>query len=514
MAKKGSILTGFEINRDIAETADVCVIGSGAGGATVSAALAESGLDVVILEEGGYYTSQEFNQKPTAMIPKLYRDAGGSVIIGNPVIAFAEGRCVGGSTVINGGMCWRIPERILKRWKWEFGLDDYTPEELDKYYTPVEKRINVAVQSPESIGKGDKLFKEAAESLGYLVKSNMRNQKNCPGFNICIFGCPGDCKQSMLVTYVPDAVNCGARLYADARAKEIRRNGDRVTEVRADILDRITMKKKYTLTVKAKVLVLAGGAIQTPVLMLKNRLANSSGQVGRNFFCHPNMKITAIFDYDIYYWKGVHQAFQVHEFIDEGIIMATGGVHPAMVAMSHPYIGKKHLEIMENYNRMVTAGALIDDTTSGVVKPGPFNSALMFYQIDAEETRRLVRATALLCEIFFTAGAKKIYLPFRHLESINSMDEIKKLYEYNIKPSDFHELITVHAMGTCRMGGDPRRFVTNQWGQTYDVPNLFITDAGVFPTSIGVNPQLTIMALARRTAEYIIENWNKFSIYL
>jgi choline dehydrogenase-like flavoprotein len=508
--KKGSIITNFDIKKDIVETADVCVIGSGAGGATLSALLAEEGLDVVILEEGGYHPSKEFTQKPTEMIPKLYRDAGGSVIMGKPVIAFAEGRCVGGSTVINGGMCWRIPERILKRWKWEFGLDDFTPEKLDKYYAPVEKRINVAVQSPESIGKGDKLFKEAAESLGYLVKPNTRNQKNCPGLNICIFGCPGDCKQSMLVTYVPDAVNNGARLYSDARAVEIKRNGARVTEVRADILDRVTMKKKYTLSVKAKVIVLACGAIQTPVLMLRNRLANSSKQVGRNFFCHPNMKLTAIFNEDIYYWKGVHQAYQIHEFIDEGIIMATGGVHPAMVAMSQPFIGKKHLEIMMNYNRMVTAGALVDDTTSGIVKPGPFGTALMLYQIDEEETRRLVRATALLCEIFFTAGAKKIYLPFRHLESINSIEEIKKLYEYNIKASDFHELITVHAMGTCRMGADQKRFVTNSWGQTYDIPNLFIADASLFPTSIGVNPQLTIMALARRCGEYIIENRNKF----
>lgn len=512
MDKKGSILTGFDIDKDILETADVCVIGSGAGGATVSAALAEYGLDVVILEEGGYYTSKEFNQKPTDMIPKLYRDAGGSVIMGNPVIAFAEGRCVGGSTVINGAMCWRIPERILKRWKWEFGLDDFTPENMDKYYTPVEKRINVSVQSPESIGRGDKLFKQAAESLGYLVKPNTRNQKNCPGFNICIFGCPGDCKQSMLVTYVPDAVQHGARLYADTRATKITRNGDRVAEVHADILDRITMKRRHKLIVRARVIVLSCGAIQTPVLMLRNGLANSSGQVGRNFYCHPNMKVTAIFDEDIYYWKGVHQGFQVHEFIDEGIIMAIGGVHPAMVAMSQPFIGRKHLEIMENYNRMVTAGALIDDTTTGVVKPGPFGSSLMYYQIDAEETRRLVRATALLCEIFFTAGAKKIYLPFRHLESIKSIEEIKKIYQYNIKPDDFHELITVHAMGTCRMGGDPRKFVTNSWGQTYDIPNLFIADAGVFPTSIGVNPQLTIMALARRSAEFIVENKRTFGI--
>jgi len=511
--KKGAILTNFDINRDITETADVCVIGSGAGGATVAAALSEYGLDVVILEEGGYYQSREFTQKPTEMIPKLYRDAGASVIMGEPVIAFAEGRCVGGSTVINGGMCWRIPEKVLKRWKWEFGLDDFTPENMDKYYSPVEKRINVSLQSPESIGKGDLLFKKAAESLGYKVKPNTRNQKNCPGFNVCIFGCPGDCKQSMLVTYVPDAVRNGARLYADAKARVIKQKGNRVTEVHAEILDRVTMKKKHNLTVRAKVIILACGAIQTPVLMLRNRLANSSKQVGRNFFCHPNMKITAFFDEDIYYWKGVHQGFQIHEFFDEGIIMAIGGVHPAMVAMSVPFFGKQHLDFMKNYNRMVTAGSLIDDTTSGVVKPGPFDTALMFYQIDREETRRLIRSVALLCEIFFTAGAKEIYVPFRHLSFIKSIDEIKKLYQYPIKNKDFHELITVHAMGTCRMGSDPNRFVTNSWGRTYDLSNLYIADASLFPTSIGVNPQLTIMALARRCAQHIIENWHTYKNY-
>jgi len=504
------IFTGKEILEDRRENADVCVIGSGAGGAVAAAELSEGGLDVVILEEGGYYTSKDFNTNPSEMLHKLYRDGGASFILGTPGIAFSEGRCVGGSTVVNGGLCWRIPEKVLKRWNWEHGLKDITPSELNPFFEKVEKSINVAPQKPESIAKGDYMFKEAAESLGYKVVNQNRNQKNCVGLNQCILGCPKDRKQSTLITYIPRALEKGAKLFADCRAIKIKKSNG-VFTVMAQVLDRETGKPCRKLTVTSKLVVLACGAIQTPVLLLGSRLGNSSGQVGRNFYCHPNVKAIGIFDKDIYYWKGAHQAFKVTEFFDAGLILATGGVHPAIIATSLPCFGRKHLEIMEQYNRMIVAGALIEDTTSGSIVRAPGGTPLMFYNIDKIGFERMRLGVALTSEIMFAAGARKVLLPFLYLNEISSPDEIKKIYNPSIRPKQT-ESLTVHALGTCRMGADPTLSVVNQWGESHDLKGLFIADASVIPTPIGVNPMLTIMALASRSSQHILDNKRTLSL--
>ncbi len=502
------ITIGEQINRDTTETCDVCVVGSGAGGGAIAAELAEGGLEVVILEEGGYYPSKDFSLDPGKAIPMLCRDAGASAILGKPNIIFQEGRCVGGSTVVNGGMCWRTPEKVLRRWRWEMGLTDLTPKNLEPFFEKVEERINVAPQSPESLGRGDMLFKKAADKLGWLIHPDRRNQKDCTGEGICIFGCPTDRKQSVLITYIPRALNKGARLYTDVKAIKVRMKKRIAQAVEARVLDRRTGKKKpYKLTVKAKVIVLAGGALQTPVMLMNSGIKNKN--VGKHFHCHPNVKVVGIFDEPVYYWKGVHQGHQIHHFIDEGILMALAVVHPGLATMSFPQYGQDSLELMELWNHMLVVGSLVDDTTTGVVKRAPWGEPLAYYNIDHVEKDRLIRATALLSELLFTAGARRAILPFTTLTEIKGPDEIKKIYDANIKPEEI-EVLTVHAFATCRMGANPKRSVTNPWGKSWDVERLFIADSSVIPSSLGVNPQETIMALATRTGQYILENKSKY----
>lgn len=502
------ITIGENIKQDVVETCDVCVVGSGGGGGTIAAELAEGGLEVVILEEGGYYPSKEFSLDPGKAIPMFCRDAGASAIIGKPNIIFQEGRCVGGSTVMNGGMCWRTPERVLQRWRWEMGLKDLTPEHLEPFFEKVEERINVAPQSPESLGRGDMLFRQAADRLGWLIHPNRRNQKGCTGEGICVFGCPTDRKQSVLITYIPRALKKGARLYTDVKAIKVKMENRIAQAVEARVLDRRTGKKKrHKLTVRAKVIVLAGGALQTPVMLMNSGVKNNN--VGRHFHCHPNVKVVGVFDEPIYYWKGVHQGHQIHHFIDEGILMAIGGVHPGLATMSFPQYGRDSLELMELWNHMLIAGSLVDDTTTGVVKRALWGEPLAYYNIDHVERYRMIRATALLSQLLFTAGARRVILPFATLTEIKGPDEIRKIYDANIKPDEM-EVLTVHAFGTSRMGANPKHSVTNPWGESWDVERLFIADSGVVPSSLGVNPQETIMALATRTGQYILENKRRY----
>lgn len=504
----GRLLQGKDIQGPLEIEADVAIVGSGAGGAVMAAELSEAGLKVVVLEEGGYYETREITTSASDMIQKFYRDAGTSIIMGKPNVIFAEGRCVGGSTVINGGMSWRTPERVLKRWHHELGLDGFSPVQTAGWFEKVEKNINVARQDPGTISRHDMALKQGADRLGYRTEWNLRNQLHCAGTNNCAFGCPSGGKQSMLVSYLPKALTRGATILSDTKISKVLIENGRAVGFEGTVIDRATHRPLHKVTVRAPVSVLAAGATQTPVLLQRQGICNSSGQVGLNFTCHPNGKVVAVMDRDIYGWKGVHQAVQVHEFLNEGLIFAAVFVPPALLAMSMPFTGDDMLEFLENVNRMVIAGFLVEDTTTGQIRPGPMGSTLMTYQIDPVGFERVLRGMALLSEMLFASGAKRIYLPVHGLSHIDSPDEIHRIYRSGIRPTDM-ELLTVHAMSTCRMSADPRWGVVKPSGETWDVKNLYITDGSIVPTPIGLNPQETIMMLATRQAELLANDWGK-----
>ena len=200
----------------------------------------------------------------------------------------------------------------------------------------------------------------------------------------------------------------------------------------------------------------------------------------------------------------------MHQFIDEGILLTMSVViHPAVLPLSLPQFGKKSLEIMELWNHMVVGGGLVDDTTTGYIKRAPWGEPLAYYNIDHIEHERLLRTTALSCQLMFEMGAKKCLLSFAHFTEIDSPDQIPKIYDAGIKKEEI-EIPTVHAFATSRMGANPNRSVTNPWGETWEVERLFVADSGSVPSSLGVNPQETIMALATRTGQYILDNKKRF----
>lgn len=493
----GAILDAGRMEGGGALDCDVVVVGSGSGGGAAAAYLAEAGLDVVVLEEGGHYTSADFTRGVAESLARLYRDGGSSVIFGKPNILFQEGRCVGGSTVINGGMAWRTPEPVMERWRREHGLEFMTPAGMEPWFRAVDESIHAAPQHPDSISPGDRLFRDSAESLGIPVVPNRRSQVECRGSNVCILGCPDNRKQAVHVTYIPRAVAAGARVVTRCRATRVLTRGGRAVGVAARAVGGGGGGRP--LEVHARRVYLAGGALQTPALLRRSGLAGGSGRLGRNLLCHPNIKVLGIYDRDVYYWKGVHQGFQIHHFMDDGILLACGGVPPAVIAFALQQVGEENLRLMEQYNRMLLTAALIEDSTSGRVRALPGGMVWASYSIDDLERRRIRRAAALLSEIHFNAGATRVLLPFRHLPEIRSMDEVERIRTVPLGAHDV-ELHTVHAMGTCAMGGDPRRHVVRPTGECWEVGDLYVGDASVLPTGTGINPQVTIQALALRIA--------------
>jgi choline dehydrogenase-like flavoprotein len=484
---------------------DVVIVGSGAGGATAAAELAEAGFDVVVVEEGSYYGTRDFNARAFEMIRRMYRDGGASAALGSPPILFQEGRTVGGSSVVNGGMSWRTPERILDRWAADHGLHGLRPAAFEPYFERVERRIHVAYQDPETIGRDAEKIKAGCDAKGWKYVHNLRNQLHCAGSNNCAFGCPTGAKQSTLVTYLPRALHFGARIYSDIKVERITMHGKRATGIEGYVVNR-NGRRGHRVAIRARVVMVACGAIQTPALLRRSGLRSPSGQLGRNLSMHPNIKVVALFDEPIRGWEGVHQAYQVREFADEGIVtMAAVNVPPSILAMSLHHYGDQLGRLMAEYENAVVAGLLCEDSSTGRVRTGPGGTPVAFYDIAQADLERIKRGTVLLCELLFAAGARQIVLPFAGVDDVRSVDEARKLLEMRIPRGDI-EIVTVHVMGTARMGASRADSVTDEFGRVHDAERLFVSDASLFPSAIGVNPAETIQAISTRNAAHIIEN--------
>jgi choline dehydrogenase-like flavoprotein len=502
-------LTGeADVAGDVRADCDAVIVGSGAGGATMAAELAGAGLEVIMIEEGGYHPTESFTAASMRALRTLYRDGGGGMAIGKPSVLYAEGRCVGGSTVVNGGMSWRTPPAVLTRWAGE--VAGIGAADMEPHFAQAEARLSVAEQDPETIGRDSELLKAGAGTLGWRIVPNRRNQLHCAGSNNCNNGCPTGAKQSMLVTSVPRALSRGARLYADCRVTRVTRSGGVVTGVEGRFV-RPGGRRGPALTVRARAVIVAGGAIQTPALLARSGLRSASGQLGRNLSMHPNTMVAAFFDEDVTGWHGVHQAFQIREFAGEGIILTANNLAPPLLAAMLPGYGRELAELMTDYNRVVTAGPLVEDSGTGRVRQVPGLGPQVFYQLADADAARLVRGVELTAEAMFAAGARRVLLPFDGAPAVHDPGEVRRLLARPV-PKRSMRLFSIHLMGTARMSEDPRRGVVGSYGAFHGAANLFVADASLFPGPIGLNPMETVIALALRNARHLIDHRSRYGI--
>jgi choline dehydrogenase-like flavoprotein len=485
------------------------IVGSGAGGATMAAELAEAGVDVVVIEEGGYYPTASFTAESTRALRTLYRDGGGGITVGRPWVMFAEGRCVGGSTVVNGGMSWRTPTQVLDQWSAQ-GVRAIGEQDMVPFFARAEARHSVGLQDPETIGRDSELLKAGAAAKGWNLVPNRRNQLHCAGTNNCLSGCPTGAKRSMLVTSVPRALAFGARLFADCRVERVTRDGGSVTGATGYFV-RPDGGRGPRLTVRAPAVIVAGGAIQTPALLARSGLRSPSGQLGRNLSLHPNANVTAFFDSDVTGWHGVHQAFQIREFMAEGLILTADNLPPAMLAAVLPAYGCELGELMADYNRVVTAGPLVTDSGAGRVRNVPGLGTQVFYQLADTVAARLVRGVELTAEALFAAGARRMLLPFYGAPEVRDLGQLRDLLARPV-PKRSIQLYSIHLMGTARMSEDPRRGVTDSYGAFHGVHGLVVADASLFPGPTGINPMETVIALAMRNARRLLEQRDRYGI--
>jgi choline dehydrogenase-like flavoprotein len=496
-----NVIVGAALDGDREFAADAVVVGTGAGGATVAARLRDAGLDVLMLEEGGLHRTETFVTDPATMIRRLYRDAGTTMIFGRPPIIFVEGRCVGGSTVINGGMSWPAPERVLTHWERDLGLSDTGPRAMEPYFAAAERILHVEPNLEDTFGENTRLFLEGARRLGWPAERAPRNMRRCMGLNNCALGCPTGAKQGMHVTEVPRALAAGAALVTGARVDRVLFKGRRTVGVRGRLVGE-DGRARGRFRAHAPLVVIAAGARHTPGILKRSWLM--ARMIGRGLHTHPNAKVVGLFDRRIDPWIGTHQAFHIHHFLDEGILIGYAAVQPGLLAAALPGIGEENAHWMRQYNHMVTAATLIEDEGEGRVVLGPDRQPYMLFNLSPRDLQSVHRGVALTAELLFAAGARRVLLPFADLSELENADQLRRIHERPPVP-DTVELMTVHIMGTARMAADPRHGATDASGAVHGVEGLVVADASVLPSSIGVNPQETIIAMALRNAQRWIE---------
>jgi choline dehydrogenase-like flavoprotein len=464
--------------------AAACVVGAGAGGAVVAAELAEGGAKVVVLEQGPEHDADGFTARPPQMLARLYRDGGQTMTLGLPPIGLPLGRGIGGTTLINSGTCFRTPQHVLERWRHAFGLE-LDEDSLAPCFARVERALSVAEVTPELAGRNAAVIRRGAERLGWSHGYLKRNARGCVGSGVCAFGCPTSAKQHTGITYVPRARSAGATVLTGADARRVLVHGRRSAGVLARTAD------GRDLEVRAPLVVIAAGTIHTPILLARSGLGAASGQLGRNLSLHPATAAVAQMEERVDMARGVPQSFYVDEFAPEGIMLETIAGPPAYVAMSLPLIGRRHADAMAAYPYLAQIGLMVCDGGRGEVR-SLGRRPLIRYDLGRAEIERFRAGIARVDMLLRAAGAREVYLPLPP-GAVPARARARDL-----------KLMAFHPLGTARADARVAHGVVDGDLAVHDVAGLYVADGSVLPSAPGVNPQLTIMALATRLAFHLL----------
>ncbi|RME04201.1 MAG: GMC family oxidoreductase, partial [Planctomycetota bacterium] len=500
------IIEGDQVHQNLHLHTEVLVVGSGCGGAVVAAELAEAGHEVIILEEGGYFPPQVYNQfTPAQALREMYFDYGGIPVIGKgdtPIIFVQAGRAVGGSSLVNGGVCFRTPEYVLETWHKKVGLTTISPKTMEPIFERIEKELRVQPVDEKLHNKGLLRLIQAAKKNRWSGHTIQRNVDGCEGKCRCMFGCPNERKQSVLITYLKRAQKYNATIYADCRVEKILLKRGKAIGVKGKILDRKSRLPRLKFQIHAKTIVLAAGSLGTPLLLQKSKLAKKLPQVGKNLTLHPASRVYGLFDTPVNGWQGAFQSYVIDHFKEEGIKLISIFPAPGVIAATLPGVRQKHWEHMRHFSHLSAFGTMISDVSSGKIGRALGFFPVITYKMKPEDKSKLLRGIQLIAQLYFDAGARKVYLPIFQHPVVENRKQLEEVFRQPIRAKGI-ECASQHPLGTCRMGTSPHSSVVNEFGQVHHLPNLFLADGSIVPTSVAVNPQITVMALAMKVAEHL-----------
>jgi choline dehydrogenase-like flavoprotein len=473
---------------------DVLVIGSGAGGTVTALTLAEGGREVVVLEEGARYSTADYGRTPTMAMGRMFRARGMNPIMGSVPVAYAEGCCVGGSTEINSGFWSRPPADLLAHWKYEFNLADASESDLIEHYGWAERELGVGLFGrpwPPSTA----VFDRGLQAMGWKGGEQPRAAPGCSNTNTCAQGCPTAAKQGMSVQLLPRAERAGARVLAGYRVERLLRAGARIRGVRARILDGEDAGRRVEIA--AEHVFVCCGPTETPALLRRSGITHA---VGNTLGLHPYLKVVARFPEIIDADKSVMPLIQVKEFspdVTMGGAYFTPG-HAAVMLNENPMEEARDREVRRH---MAAYYVGVRGTGRGSVRPSWIGDGLprIHYWMSREDVTNLSRGFAQMSRLLLAAGAEVVYPASFGLPPVRSEADARAWLERDLPWTDL-ALQTVHLFSSCPIGERPERCVADSFGRVRGVTGLSINDASMLPDSPGVNPQATVMAMARRNA--------------
>lgn len=498
-------LAPLPIETDTYLTCDVVVVGSGAGGGRVAAALAAEGLDVVVVEKGPFKTEADFSHlEPEASRDMyLYGKTLATTDLGVRIIA---GSVVGGGTLVNYATAFRTPDYVLRQWSQVSGIDAFVSGEFDASLDEVSRTIGVNTDS-SAAGPRDRVMEDGLKKLGWHVDNMPRAVRGCTqdeGCGYCGFGCPVGAKQSTMRVYLEDAAKLGARLVAGGNISRVVIEEGRATGVVGSVGD-------HEIRIEARAVVVAAGAIETPALLLRSGLG---GEVGKNLRLHPGTATWAVFDEEVHAWEGTTQARYSNEFRHwdggYGPILETVPVHPGEWATAMPWTSaQRHRELMGMYPFVGFCGVLPRDSSAGRIRIGKDGSPIIDYVLSADDERRIREGVIRAAQVLEAAGAREIFSPQIDLTSYQPgarwshdgwADHLRATGLRGGRTTFF----SYHQMGSCRMGVDSSSSAVDANNESHEVSRLFVVDASTFPTASGVNPMLSVYGIADRASKKIL----------
>ena len=469
------MLSGRSVHGTQTRNVDVVVVGSGAGGASAAYELSNAGLEVLVLEAGPSVRPEEFNQRELDTVKRFYVDQG----VQGPAdgsISVLQGRMVGGSTVINGEVCFRIPDFVLEEWQRNFDVRGLSSSEMKSAFETVERMIHATPNEERYLGSGRK-FAEGLVKLGVEAKPVSRSVKDCRGCCYCFFGCAYGCKQSTDQSYLPAAFAKGASLVSEARVEKIKLEAGRATG-----------------DVTARAVVLSCGSIETPLMLLDHGLGGRD--VGRHLALHPVLLVLGYFEDDQHAYRNAMISSYSDAFVGDGFLVELAAATPPFAAG----FGRAHKQAVRDVGKASGGAAIIRDVGSlGRVRRGRGGAKVIDYALDAPTKHKVRRAMRKMGEIAFAAGAKKLAMPLTVPFEPTSVDDLRAIDALGVGPADI-TFVSYHPQGTARLGS-----VTDLDGAVRGARDLYVMDASLFPSPVGVNTQEPVMGvatvLARRLAD-------------
>jgi choline dehydrogenase-like flavoprotein len=482
---------------------DCVIVGSGAGGGVVAGELAARGWDIVVIEQGPQATESDFDQREVATLNRLYLD-GGQAGTSDRGISILSGRCLGGGTVVNFTTSFRTPESIRREWEDMTGSPMFAAASFNAALLAVSERLHVNTLHNRR-SRRDELLESGLQALNWHSASMPRNVVDCTQDEVCGFcglGCVRGAKQSMAETYLQDAAGHGARLIVDCTAERLLRAGNQATGIVA------RTASGHTVTVRARAVVIAAGALNSPALLLRSGIRNNG--IGRNLHLHPVTAVWARFNEPVRPWSGTLQAVYSDQFADldggYGVRLETAPVHPAYLTLGTAWQSAEQFDArMRELPYLSLIGILLRDRSAGRVRIDRLGRPVIHYALSRYDQHHVRTGLLAAANIFQAAGAQRIStsqypsVTWRRGESLNKWIDRADRAGYGV-----HDTIygSWHQMGTCRIGRTSDSAVDG-FGQVHGLRNAFVADASLFPSASGVNPMLSIAALAHQVAQRV-----------